>query len=106
LYGWHDLLVRGVVLFGDYMGRNHHGAKFSISVLVLHQLSWEFCACLYLDFDALLAEHHLLHAIVVNILNLLVGGNQSLLKFHDVLKCCDLEFCEVDITASIPSQQP
>jgi hypothetical protein len=29
IHSWCDHPVKGVVLFGDSMGRNHHGAKFS-----------------------------------------------------------------------------
>jgi len=61
-------LVKGVVPFEDDMGRGHHCAKFSISLSVLHKLSWKFCSYLYLVFIGLLPEHHL-HPIVVHVLH-------------------------------------
>jgi len=64
-----DLLVKGVVPFEDDLDRGHHCAEFSISLSVLHQLSWKFCSYLYLVFIGLLPEHHILHPIVVHVLH-------------------------------------
>jgi len=45
--------------------RKHQGRKFSIAVGVLNQLSRKFCVELYSGFIALLPEHDLLLAVVV-----------------------------------------
>jgi hypothetical protein len=58
------------------MDRNHHDAKFSIPVFVLHQSFWKFCAHLYLGFAALHSDHHLPHAVAVHGLHSHVGRNQ------------------------------
>jgi hypothetical protein len=59
MYVWYNL-VTGVVLFGGGMDRNHHGAKFSIPMSVLHQSSWK--CYVYLGFTPLLPEHCHFHA--------------------------------------------
>jgi hypothetical protein len=98
--GSHDLPMKDAVLFRGDMNRNHHGAKFSISVSVLHWSSWGFCIYLYFGFTVLLPEYHPLHAIVVHILHSL-GRNQSLSNscVHSQL------FCDDDNVASIIPQQ-
>jgi hypothetical protein len=44
------------------------GGKFSIPLSVFHQSSSKFTVNLYLGFVALVPEHHLLHAVVVQTL--------------------------------------
>jgi hypothetical protein len=85
------------------MDRNHHGAKFSIPVSLLHQLSWKLYIYLYLGFTGLLPEYQLLQAIVAHVLHLLMGRNQSPSKsyIHSQM-FYNMEFCEVDIIAGIP----
>jgi hypothetical protein len=52
VHGCHDHSVRSVVLFRGDAGDNHHCAKFSIPVSLLHQSSWKFCVYLYLGLAA------------------------------------------------------
>lgn len=63
------------------MDRNHHDAKFSIPVFVLHQSFWKFCVNLYLGFAALHSDHRLPRAIAVHGLHSHMGRNQSPSEF-------------------------
>jgi hypothetical protein len=56
-HGCRDLPVKGAVFFEDDTDRNNHGAKFFLSMSVLHQSSWKFCTHFYFGFVALLPEH-------------------------------------------------
>jgi len=79
--GWYDLQVKGVVLFGGDSNRNHHSAWFFIPVFELGQLFGKFFVCLRLGFIALLPECLFLHALLLHILHLLMGRNQSPSEF-------------------------
>jgi hypothetical protein len=59
IHSWHDLPKSDAALLGGDTDINHHGAKFSVPVTVLYQLSWKFFVCLYLGFAALQPEHRL-----------------------------------------------
>lgn len=63
------------------MDRNHHGAKFSTPLFVLHQSFLKFCVHLYLGFAALHPDDHLPHAVAVHGLHSVVGRNQSPSEF-------------------------
>jgi hypothetical protein len=89
---------------------NCHGAKFSIAVSLLYQLSWKLCEYLYICTWALL---HCCQIVVISMPSYmfcihLCEGTSLLQSSVSVLKCfvMDVEFCEVDIIASIPPQQP
>jgi hypothetical protein len=64
-----DILVKGVLSFEDDKIRGRHCVMFSISISVLHQVSWKFCLYLYSVFIGLLPEYHLFHPIVVHVLH-------------------------------------
>jgi hypothetical protein len=107
IHSWCDHPVKGDVLFGNNMDRNDLGAKFSTPMSVLHWLSCKFCVYLYLGFNALLPECHNFHTIVLHVLHSLMQRSQSPSKFYVCSQMfCNVEFCEVDIIASITPQQP
>jgi hypothetical protein len=84
----------------------HHGVQFSNPVSVIHQTSQKCCVFLYLDFTARL-PNHLLNATVVHFLHLLVWKDQSPSEVwvHSQVSW-DVEFCELDVIASIPPHYP
>jgi hypothetical protein len=109
----HDLLVKGVVLFGADINGMHNGKKSSVPVSLLHQSCWKFGIYSYLGLAALLPEHHL-HAVIGHIMHSRVGVNDFPSKFcvHSQM-FCSVEFCKVDIvwystaaSVSFPLQKP
>jgi len=102
-----QLLAEGVHLFVGGMDWNHHGGEFCTPVCVLYQLFWKCCVSLYMGFIALHLEHYVLHAIVVHVLQLLVGTNQSASEFCAWCQMFyDVEYCDVGNGTGIPKQQP
>jgi hypothetical protein len=71
---------------------------------IMVQNSPYLCLC-YLGFGALLPAHHHLHAIIIHALHSLMGRNECPTEFSVYSEIfCDVEFCEADVVASIPSQ--
>jgi hypothetical protein len=56
------------------MDRNYQHAKFSISACII-PTGLEILHIHVLGFAALMADHHLLHAIIVHVVQFLIGSN-------------------------------
>jgi hypothetical protein len=78
---WHHLPVSGTVVFQNDMNRSHQAAELPISICVLQELSWKFCIYFCMGFGAQVPGNHIPHAVVVHILYLCWGRNQSLAQF-------------------------